>query len=282
VATNAPRPGSADTAAIAVIKDLPPLAPPAPAPQAPAPPTAPTPPMIDAERRNEVAQAFLAHRRQDCFDLLGLPEDTNLQQVEDAYLEFAHRYAPWEFAGPGLESIAEQARTLFLAGARAFDELTHGERRSMALQRRVTLREERRQRAPAAGAFEIKTDLLDSEAQFKKGRALMELGRYREAILQLEFAADCEPQNGLYAAELAYCRFLSSSAHSTQALNELREALRRDPDCGIALYYAGEIERSLGHFDDAEAYLRRAIKAMSPDRRPIQALKALASDRKRS
>ena len=62
-------------------------------------------------------------------------------------------------------------------------------------------------RRPAA-SFAIKTDLLDSESQYKKGKALMDAGKHREALMLLEFAADCDPQNGVYAAELAYCRFL--------------------------------------------------------------------------
>ena len=58
---------------------------------------------------------------------------------------------------------------------------------------------------------------------------------------------------------------------------ELRddEALRRDPGCGLAAFYAGGIERQVGNIAEAEARLRRAIKLMSPDRRPIEALKAL-------
>ena len=281
------------TRPVPTMPDLPPLTPierpalpseqpavPTAAPPAPAPVSAPVE-AVSAERRNEVVQAFLAYRRQDAFDLLGVPESATLAMVEEAYLAFAARYAPWNYPGDDLESIAENARALFLAGARAFDELLDSERRSTLLRRRETLREERRKK-PAASAYEIKTDLLDSEAQFKKGCALMEAGRYREAVLQLEFASDCDPQNGPYAAELAYCRFLSSSANSAQALAELRETLRRDPECGIAQLYAGEIERSLGHHDEAEALLRRAIKALAPDRRPIEALKALAADRKRS
>jgi hypothetical protein len=233
-----------------------------------------------AERRNAIVQAYLSHRRQDSFELLGVPEDTTLPAVEEAYLAFARRFAPWTLTGPQQESIEEKARALFFAGARAYAELVDTEQRNTLLLRRKTLRAERRGRH-APDAFAIKTDLLDPEAQFKKGRALVEMGKHREALLQLEFAADCDPQNGLYAAELAWCRFLHSPASATQALGELEETLRRDPDCGIALYYAGEIHRQLGQKAQAEALLRRAIKAMSPDRRPIEALKALSAEKRR-
>ena len=97
----------------------------------------------------------------------------------------------------------------------------------------------------------------------------------------LEFASDCDPQNSLYAAELAWCRFLNSSAAAPKAVKELQETLRRDPNCGLAAYYAGEIERQVGNYAEAEDHLRRAIKLMSPDRRPIDALKSLSTERKR-
>ena len=76
-------------------------------------------------------------------------------------------------------------------------------------------------------------------------------------------------------------RFTWSPPLASQALKELQEALRLDPNCGLAAFYAGEIHRQLGNRDDAENYLRRAIKLMSPDRRPIDALKRCRRSRKR-
>ncbi len=259
-------------------------APPAPAPvpaQSPAPvPAAPAPVAANAQelerRRNEVMQAYLSYRRQDAFDLLGVPEEGTQPQFDVKFLDFSRRFAPWDLDPPDL---SEKARDLFLAGARAYAELSDREQRGTLLFRRKTLREERA-RKPAA-SFAIKTDLLDAEAQYKKGKALMDTGKVREALMLLEFAADCDPGNSLYAAELAYCRFLNTTAHADRAIKDLQEALRRDPNCGVAAFYAGEIHRQVGSADEAEAYLRRAIKLMSPDRRPIEALKALSTERKR-
>jgi hypothetical protein len=247
-----------------------------------APPPAASP--ADAERRrNEIMQAYLSYRRQDAFDLLGAPEDGAPALFEQKFIELARRFAPWtlDLAGPeGMEAgMQERARDLFLAAARAFAELMDAEQRNTLLFRRKTLREERA-RKPAA-SFAIKTDLLDAESQYKKGKALMDAGKHREALMLLEFAADCDPQNGLYAAELAYCRFLTAPASAGRSLKELNETLRRDPNCGLAAFYAGEIERQTGDPAAAEAHLRRAVKLMSPDRRPIEALKTLASERRR-
>jgi hypothetical protein len=258
----------------------PPPAPAAPAPAAPAPPAAPalTPGEVE-RRRNEVMQAYLSYRRQDAFDLLGVPEEGTAAVFDARYLEFARRFAPWALEEPELAALQERARDLFLAGARAYAELSDREQRGTLLFRRKTLREERA-RKPAA-SFAIKTDLLDAEAQHTKGMALMNAGKVREALMLLEFAVDCDPQNSLYAAELAYCRFLNTTAHADRAIKELQETLRRDPACGLAAFYAGEIHRQAGSADEAEVYLRRAIKLMSPDRRPIEALKTLSTERKR-
>jgi tetratricopeptide repeat protein len=238
------------------------------------------PSVAEVERlRNEVMQAYLSYRKQDAFDLLGLPEDATPPLIDERYLVFAARYAPGQFTAPAFGQLGEKARDLFLAGARAYSQLADREQRETLLFRRKTLREERARR-PAD--FAIKTDLLDPEVQYRKGKASMEAGKLREAIQQLEFASDCDPQNGLYRAELAWCRFQHSPTGATrQAIEGLEQALRIDPRCGLAHYYLGEIHRQLGNAREAEELLQKAIRLMAPDRRPIEALKALQSKKKR-
>ena len=53
-------------------------------------------------------------------------------------------------------------------------------------------------------------------------------------------------------------------------MTELEEALRIDPDCGIANYFLGELCRIEGKTNAAEKYLARASKLMAPDRRRIE------------
>jgi tetratricopeptide (TPR) repeat protein len=233
----------------------------------------------EVERQgNQVMQAYLAYRKQDPFDLLGIGDDAPLPVIEESYLGFAARFAPWKFAGP-LLPLQEKARDLFLAGTRAYGQLSDREQRETVLFRRKTLREER---AKKPASFGIKTDLLDPEVQYKKGRAAMDAGKYREAILLLEFASDCDPQNGLYRAELAWSRFQASpGTASRQAIADLDEALRIDPKCGLAVFYLGEIHGETGNHEAAEWHLQRAIRMMAPDRRPIEALKNLQSRKKR-
>ncbi len=233
------------------------------------------------KERNEVMEAFLQHRRQDSFDLLGLSDQAPIAQLERKYVEFARRFAPWNFEAPGLWDLVEKAESLFLAGGRAFGELADAERRNTLIMRRRTLREEAA-RKPARDRFAIKSQLLDPEVQFQKGTALVQAEQYREALQQLQFAHDCDPQNSAYRAELAYCRFqVAPRSGSDRALEELKETLRIDPKCGLAVYYTGMIFGRIGQLKDAEDHLRRSIRLLMPDRRPIEALKGLQKRRGR-
>lgn len=231
--------------------------------------------------RNQVMEAYLAHRRQDALDLLEVPEDGGVAAIRKRFLLFAHRYAPWRFRRPELAAIAEEAEDLFIAGARAFGELMDPETRNTLLYRRQVLAEERKRKQPAAD-LKIQTDLLDPEKQYARGRELFDEGKYREALEHFEFATDCDPQNGLYRAEAAHCRYLlAPEVHAEESLAELGEALRIDPRCGLAAFYAGEIHRHLRNWDQSERYLRRANQLLAPDRRPIEALKVLARESKK-
>jgi len=250
---------------------------------APAPPPAPglsAPSGEEAERRREqLMAAYLNHRRLDPFDLLGVAPEAGQAEIEERFLAYAERYSPWSFTGPELEPIADRARELFVAGAAAFGQLMDAEQRNVLRARRTTLLQKSASSAPS---FAIKTDLLDPEVQYRKGKALLEAGKWKLALQEIEFAADCDPQNGLYRAEAAWCRFMDSPATAArQALEDLDEAVRIDPKCGVAHLYAGEIHARLGNYDEAEDWLRRANKLMAPDRRAMDALREVAAKRKK-
>jgi hypothetical protein len=227
------------------------------------------------ELRNQVMNFYLRYRKLDAFDLLDLYDSASKELIEQKYIEFSEKYAPWKFQDGELSELADKARELFLAGGRAFGELNDAENRNSLIARRQNLLGPKTVEF-SRDQFLIKSDLLDSETQFKKGKELMAQGKYHDAIQQLQFAHDCDPQNPIYRAELAYCRYLHEpETKSADALAELNEALRIDPQCGLAAYYAGVIHSDQGNFIEAEVYLQNSNKLLKGDRRPVEALKAL-------
>ena len=236
----------------------------------------------DIERMsNRLMEAFLKHRAQDAFELLGLDESASSLDVQDAYLEFSQAYAPWQFEVPGLKSLVEKAQDLFLAGGRAFGELCDVERRNELISRRRTLAKQD-EKKDVASRFAIQNELLDSELQYKKGKAFIQRQRWSEAAELLQFAYDCDPQNSLYRAELAYCKFMNKpDIYADESREELKETLRIDPKSAIAAYYLGMVQMDTENFDDAKAPLEKALRLMKGDRRPIEALKELQQRAKR-
>ena len=227
------------------------------------------------EIRNQVMEMYLRFRKLDAFDLLGIKEDATREQVEKAFIDYCAKFLPARFASADLQAMEEKARDLFIAGGRAFGELSNPETRNSLIGRRQS-RFRQLGSEEARNAFAIKSNLLDSETQFAKGIALVKQGKYADALEFLQFAHDCEPQNGLYRAELAYCRYRKAPEFEAKtAIDALRETVRIDPECGLAYYYAGLIHADNAEFAEAEPLLQRAIKLMAPDRRPIDALKKL-------
>ncbi len=242
-------------------------------------------PLDDSQREallNRVSQLYLDHRQKDAFDLLGIDDEAAETDIDRAYIEFAREFSPWRFEAPGLRMVADYARELFLAGAHAYGLLVDAEKRS-ELRIRRSIRREDAARAARAAYHRIETDLLDPALQFRKGMALKEGGKFKAALQQLEFAADCDPQNGTYRAEAAHCRFLLSPAsEGKNALEELREAQRVDPKSVEALMYHAEIAAQLGLFEEAETSLRQAARLLGPDdRRALDALRTLSAARKK-
>ncbi len=222
------------------------------------------------ERRDALMEMVLNYRRKDPFDLLGIDPDGFGREAHQRFLDFAERFAPWTYP----DDLAEDARRVFLAGARAYGDLINPDRRQALVEKRH--RPDQKRPGASADTFRIETDLLDPEVQFRKGRALIAEGNFREALEQLAYASDLDPQNGNYRAELAHCRFLfNPQAAGPIAMSELARALRIDPGSGLAHFYQGEILRTMGLIDEAKDAYRRAIKPMAPDRRPIDALRSL-------
>ena len=225
--------------------------------------------------RDQIMDVYMRYRKQDAFELFGINEEASPEIIEQKYLEFSERFGPWKFWQSGFEDLAEKARELFIAGGRAFGDLSDPEKRNSLVAKRQnklatrTLEFSRDQ-------FLIKSDLLDSETQFEKGKELLERKKYKEALQQLQFAHDCDPQNPLYRAELAHCIYLNNpETDGPKALQEINEALRIDPRCGLAAYYGGIVHSDMGNFIEAEAYLTNAVKLMDDEGLPVQALKAL-------
>jgi tetratricopeptide (TPR) repeat protein len=228
--------------------------------------------------RDALIKAFQDLPRQDALAVLGVEEDASPSAIQKRFVEFAHKFGPWNFQSPELQPLAMKAEELLCAGARAYAEVSDFEKFKALVARRRTVRTAAI-KPNLSERLAIKTDLLDTAAQFRNARNLMGQQKFKEAVTVLEFVCDCEPENPVYRAELAWCSFLNNPVVGSQPLKELAEVLRMDPACGIAAFYAGEIARRTGRFDDADRLLRQAERLLPRDPRPNESLRLLPKRR---
>jgi tetratricopeptide (TPR) repeat protein len=270
----------------------PPLAPTAPAaavpqgaaPVAPAPQAAPAGPELEEEATEETGAtvleetdalknlllgAYLNHRTQDPFDLLGLPEQADAVAARRAFLELADRFCPLRFRSPDMR---EKADALLAARARAFGELSLPEQATLWRKRRAAAAEKARggSRPTTQEQFRIKTDLLDASTQFAEASRKLEAGNHRGAMEHFQFATDIEP-SGANRAHLAWARYLVDPQRNARlALGELAGLQKQEPGCNRAWYFAGEIQRALGQYAEAEESFKRAYKTDLGDKKSQQ------------
>lgn len=222
-------------------------------------------------RRDDLMRLVLNYRRKDPFELLALDPRRADTALEDHFVRFAQRFAPWTHD----DDLQDEAREVFLAGARAYAELADPDRRTELVEGRG-VSPQAVGRARSEADFRVHTTLLDPDIQFTKGRTLMAAGRFKEAVDQFAYASNLDPQNLDYRCELAYCRYLADpSDRGRAALEHLERTLRLDPRHGLSLFYRGEILRRSGRYAEAQEAYQKAIKPMAPDRRPIDALRAM-------
>jgi hypothetical protein len=225
--------------------------------------------MITAAPSEEVIATYLAFRRKDAFELLDIPETAGGVDISRAFVRMADRFLPTRFEERTPDGLRDKAQEIFLAAARAYAELADPSRRQALINERAVKREN------AAAAKEAldstaarkqqtgyKRTIIDPEALWKEGRQLMASGKLREALSNFEIAAECDAQNGTYAAEVAYCRFQLMISPASTALKALKNAIRIDPRSGIAYLYAGKVMQTMGNELEGQGYLDRAAKLM--------------------
>lgn len=256
------------------LEETPAPAPAAPAPadvpfmmEAPAEPESPAAPVVRAASDEEVMAAYLGHKRKDAFDLLSVLESDGLLAAKHSFLRFADRFHPSKFEDEGMR---EKAQDVLLAAARAYAELADDERRAALVRHRERKREEAK-----AESSQSKKKMIDPEELWRNGRDLAVQSKYREALSYFEMAAECDAQNGTYAAEAIWCRFQLGTTPASNALATLKHVLRRDPQSGATHLYLGQIMAVMGQKIEGAAYIDRASKMMPGDDRPAEALKKL-------
>jgi hypothetical protein len=249
----------------------PPAATTAAVPASPAPGAAPLAPVVEA-LGNDVMEAFLRYRQQDASISSACPR-LPLGRRSRIATGAAARWAAERFAAPGSPPTPRGATCSWPRRSAA----PSWRRPSSAGPPVSPPRCASRRARPSLHT--IRTDLLDPEVQFARAWSIARPASCaNDAAVRVR--RRLRPTEQFYR-QAGVTRYQLSPATAARAVGELEEALRADPQCGLASYYAGVLLGELGRIDEAEVHLRAASRRMAPDRRPIDALKTLVGKRKR-
>jgi hypothetical protein len=255
---------------------------PTPTPQPmPAPPPGGLPFLDDdPAARDRLAAESLSFRTKDAFELLGVDVDCQGQALQKAYLARSAALSPLRFQLPDHRARAE---ALQLAYAKAFGALSEPESWQQHRARRAAREAQQagaRARATAA-QFQIRTELLDAQVQFEKGRRRFAAGALPSAIEHLQYAVDIEPRPR-FVAFLAWAKYQHQpAAEGKRSHAALVEACAQDPSCEEAWAWRDELATALDDVEDARDSYRQLMKLAPANARYRQAAEALASFRRR-
>ncbi|MFL5320719.1 MAG: DUF4388 domain-containing protein [Myxococcaceae bacterium] len=245
---------------------------PAPAPVAAPAPVVPTGMRYaddDEALKNELMTTFLAHRSQDPFTLLAVDEHPQPQALRKSFLQLAEKFSPLRFQS---NELKEKAEAILAAAARAYGSLSEPETQELWRKRRAASREKAKGtgRPTAAEQFRIRTDLLDASSQFSDGKQRLHDGSFRAAFELFEYTCDIDPRP-LHRAYRAWARHLMDNPRNAKlALTELHDAVKQDPSCEEAYFFAGEVQRHTSQWEGAEECYRRAFKLNPNNRKYVE------------
>jgi hypothetical protein len=218
--------------------------------------------------KNALLSAFMSHRSQDPFDLLGVPEDVQPVALRKAFLALADKFSPLRFQTADLK---EKAEALLVGYARAYGALSEVEQAALWRKRRAAAREKKvgTGRPSTAEQFRIRTDLLDARTQYDEAMKRLKAENYAGAFEYFEYACDIDPKP-IYRAYRAWARYLMKpESHGKLALQELQDVTRQEPGCEEAWFFTGEVSRGEGQWTQAEDAYRKAFKLNPKNRQYV-------------
>ncbi|WNG44407.1 DUF4388 domain-containing protein [Archangium minus] len=222
----------------------------------------------DEAVKNALLSAFMSHRSQDPFDLLGVPENVQPVALRKAFLGLADKFSPLRFQTADLK---EKAEALLVGYARAYGALSEAEQAALWRKRRAAAREKKvgTGRPSTEEQFRIRTDLLDARTQYDEAMRRLKAENYAAAFEYFEYACDIDPKP-VYRAYRAWARYLMKpESHGKLALQELLDVVKQEPGCEEAWFFTGEVSRGEGQWAQAEDAYRKAFKLNPKNRQYV-------------
>ena len=203
-----------------------------------------------------LAQRF---RSESPFQILGVPENADEQQIQAAYGKLCEQTHP-DRVSQSSEAVKALASEVFAMVANAYETLIDPRRRQAYLLGQRKADRDAAERAVGRRA-------LDAEIQFQEGDAALRARDYTTALRCFGRALELYPEEGEYHAHYGWVLHLchpSDTAMAAEAMEHVQRALKLAPDREKPYLFMGRLCKAIGRPDAAEKMFVRALK-IQPD-----------------
>jgi curved DNA-binding protein CbpA len=195
-------------------------------------------------------------RKQNHFQVLGVPETADATLVKAAYFKLAKIFHPDTVPPDAPPELGRAKAEIFAAVGEANRVLADDASRARY---KETLAE--------GGPAEVDVQaVLQAEDTFNKGTALVRARRFVDAVKTFDDAIAANPREGEFYAWRGYARFFTLQDRKVamvEALRDLNQSLKLNERCAPAHYFIGQLYKLTGDPATALKHFRRCV-ALDP------------------
>ncbi len=213
----------------------------------------------------ELRQLYKRLRRQDHFEVLGVPRDADGGAIRKAYFQLAKTYHPDRYSGQS-DKAYQFAESIFAIIGEAHEVLSNESRRTDYLHKLEHGDDDAETEQAALAKVQ---QILDAERAFKTGLRVLQVGRIPDAhehFRQAYEGYDEEPEYQCYYGYTSYrMKQKSDPLGARGGIDLLESVLASNPEHGVALHLLGKIAMLEGDHEEAVKRLRRARRVRPGD-----------------
>ncbi|HEY1417234.1 MAG TPA: DnaJ domain-containing protein, partial [Myxococcaceae bacterium] len=234
------------------LASLPQVDPPKIAPVTAPAPTARASPVTFAAALRELQARAERLRKENYFQVLGLPENTDAVRVKAAYFKLAKQFHPDTVPHEAPADLARVKAEIFAAIGEANRVLSDDASRT-------------RYKETLASGGQADVDVqavLAAEETFNKGTAQVRARRFVEAVKTFDDAIAANPREGEFYAWRGYARFFTiqdKKVAMVESLRDLNQSLKLNERCAPAHYFIGQLYKLTGDGATALKHFKRCV-----------------------
>jgi len=205
--------------------------------------------------RERLAARVAAMRKQDHYEILGVPTAAKPEDIHESYLVLAREFHPDKLAGSASAEVLQLTEQIYNLVALAHDTLmdpAEREKYAADLAAGTTKR---------GGMGQDVSRILNAEGKFQRGEELLRQKNWPEAYLAFSEAVELYGEEGEFHAFKGWARFqMDPERYAVEALRELERAIQLNPKSDRTYLFAGHIHKATGRTDLAEQHFEKAIQ----------------------